>query len=181
MRELQRKVVAPALGQLLPIPRELVGGQMRYRTQIARDNSHNSLCFEMRLSFALSIGATFERNVRLWLAQGQEELRPKIEKADRTRLYQYVAELKGPSAASACQEPELSELWELVSTARHGDGPAAKRLRILNPDLWAHNDAGTQAAYDRVGLRAFSMRVQDADIERYFGATIGFWESVSRS
>jgi len=49
MREFQDKVVAPSLGRLQPIPRELIGAPNSYLAQIARDNSHNSLCYEMRL------------------------------------------------------------------------------------------------------------------------------------
>lgn len=180
MREFRKKVVAPALSQLQPIPRELVGGPRLFMTQTAHDNSHNSLCYEMRLSFALTIGAAFERNLRLWLSLGREELRPIIEGANRTRLFKHVAELKGPNAESIIQAVDLVELWELVSVARHGDGPAAKRLRALNAELWSHQDIDTQFHYDRIGLRAFSLRVQDADLERYFDATIGFWDSVSR-
>ena len=78
------------------------------------------------------------------------------------------------------QTAVLAELWELVSTARHGDGPAAKRLRELNPSLWSHQDESTQFLYERIGLRAYSLRIQDADLERYFDATIDFWDRVSR-
>jgi len=77
-------------------------------------------------------------------------------------------------------DASLLELWELVSVARHGDGPAAKRLRALNSDLCAHQDAEMQAVSERVGLRAHSMRVQDADLERYFASVVTFWEAVSR-
>lgn len=174
MREFREKVVTPALNQLQPIPRDLVGGPRAFMTHIARDNSHNSLCYEMRLSFALTIGTAFERNLRLWLSLGREELRPMIERANRTGLFQYVAELKGSNAASMIEAADLVELWELVSTARHGDGPAAKRLRSLNPGLWSHQDIDTQRVSDQVGLRAYSIRVQDTDLERYFDTTIGF-------
>jgi hypothetical protein len=180
MREFREKVVSPALVQLVPIPRDLIGGPKKFLTHIARDNSHNSLCYEMRLSFALTIGAAFERNIRLWLSLRNEELRSKIESSNRVSLFEWVAELKGPHAALAAQNAVLVELWELVSTARHGDGPAAKRLRVLNQRLWAHNDFDTQVVYDRVGLRAHSIRVQDSDIERYFDATIGFWDGQNR-
>lgn len=180
MRDFREKVIAPALNQLQPIPRELVGGARGSMIQIARDNSHNSLCYEMRLSFALTIGAAFERNLRLWLSFGLAELRPVIERADRRSLFKLVADMKGPIAALKIESADIIELWELVSTARHGDGPAAIRLRSLNPGLWSHQGISTQVEYDRVGLRAYAMRVKDSDIERYLGATIDFWDSVSR-
>lgn len=148
--------------------------------QIAHDNSHNSLCYEMRLSFALTIGAAFERNLRLWLSLDRADLRPMIERADRRSLFKYIAEVKGSTAALMIEAADITELWELVSTARHGDGPAAIRLRSLNPGLWSHQDVNIQIHYDRAGLRAYAMRVQDSDIDRYFDATIGFWDNVSR-
>lgn len=179
MQKFRGKVVTPALAELVPIPRELVGGPKKFLKQIAEDNSHNALCHEMRLSFALTIGAAFERNVRLWLSIGHdEELRSKIERRNRASLLEWIEELKGSHAALAIKDRCLTELWELVSTARHGDGPAAKRLRALNPGLWSHHDTSTQIGYDRIGLRAYSMRIQDSDVERYFDATIGFWNNV---
>lgn len=180
MREFREKVVAPALRHLQPIPSELVGGPKAYLTDVARDNSHNALCYEMRLSFALTIGAAFERNLRLWLSLGRDELRREIERANRPTLFKLVAEVKGTKAGSLIQVTAVCELWELVSSARHGDGLAAKRLKALNPELWSHQDTETQAVYDRMGLRAYSLRVKDTDLERYFDATIGFWDSASR-
>lgn len=180
MREFRAKIITPALSKLQPIPRELVGGTRGSRVQIARDNSHNSLCYEMRLSFALTIGAAFERNLRLWLSFGLAELRPVIERADRRSLFKHVAEMKGPIAALKIESADIIELWELVSTARHGDGPAAIRLRSLNPGLWTHQDVSTQFHCDRAGLRAYTMRIKDSDIERYLDATIDFWDSVNR-
>lgn len=49
----------PALCRLQSVPRDQIGAPNRYLTQIARDNSHNSLCYEMRLSFALGVERTW--------------------------------------------------------------------------------------------------------------------------
>lgn len=178
MVKFRDRVVTPALNQLQRIPRDLIGGPKKFMTQIARDNSHNSLCYEMRLSFALAIGAAFERNLRLWLSLKQRGDSAIIEHANRTSLFDYVLELKGLRIASLIKTQAIAELWELVSTARHGDGPAAKRLRELNPNLWPYRDRDTQLLYERIGLRAYNIRVQDSDIERYFDAVIGFWNGV---
>jgi hypothetical protein len=180
MREFRAKVIAPTLSQLQPIHRERIDAKRRSMVQIAHDNSHNSLCYEMRLSFALTIGAAFERNLRLWLLFGLAEHRPVIERADRRSLFKLVADMKGPVAALKIESGDIIELWELVSTARHGDGPAAMRLSSLNPDLWSHQDASAQVEYSRAGLRAYTIRVNDSDLERYLDATIDFWESASR-
>jgi hypothetical protein len=96
------------------------------------------------------------------------------------RTVQLVAEMKGAVAALKIESGDIIELWELVSTARHGDGPAAMRLSSLNPDLWSHQDASAQVEYSRAGLRAYTIRVNDSDLERYLDATIDFWESASR-
>lgn len=109
MRDFRDKVVVPSLVRLQPIPRDLLGAPNRYLTQIARDNSHNSLCYEMRLSFALTIGAAFERNLRLWLIQRSELEASKVERANRQSLFQYVSDLKAGRAA-ANQYETLEEL-----------------------------------------------------------------------
>lgn len=120
------------------------------------------------------------KKLRLWLSLDQADLRPMIERADRKRLFKQAAEVKRLTAALKIKAADITELWELVSAARHGDGPAAIRLRTLNPDLWSHQDVHTQVHYDKAGLRVYSIRVQNSDIERYFAATIDFWDNVSR-
>lgn len=179
MRELRTRVVAPVLDRLQPIPSALVGGPKGYLVQIARDNGHNALCYEARLNFALTVGATFERNLRLWLSLSSTDLRSKIERADRQALILLIEKLKGSARAAMAASPDLIELWELVSTARHGDGPSTKRLKSINPNLWSHQSATTQNHYAAAGLRAYSLRVQDGDLDRYFGATVGFWEAAA--
>lgn len=181
LREFQLKVMAPVLERLQPIPPALMGGPQRYMVQIARDNGHNALCYEARLSFALTVGATFERYLRLWLSLASPDLRLKIERADRSTLIAFVEELKGPAVATRAQCADLIELWELVSTARHGNGPSTGRLRLINPELWSHDDAVMQDRYTAAGLRAHRLRVKDWDLERYFTAAIGFWRAVAGS
>jgi len=63
------EVAAPVLAKLVPIPNALRGGPRKTRVQNARDNGHNALCYTDRLSFALTVGASFERNLRLWLSK----------------------------------------------------------------------------------------------------------------
>ncbi|KPB00681.1 hypothetical protein [Ahrensia marina] len=179
MREFKEKVVAPAISQLELIPHEMVGGKKKHLIQITRDNSHNSLCYEMRLGFALIIGATFERGLRFWVSIDEPRLRSEIEMSSRAKLNEYVGNLKGSKVAAMLETDDLRELWELVSSARHGNGPATKRLQTPNPSLWQHLDSMAKPIYDDLGLTAYSIRVHDGDIERYFHSTINFWESVS--
>lgn len=110
MREFREKVATPALSQLQPIPRELVGGSRGFMVQIARDNSHNSLCYEMRLSFALAIGAASERHLRLWLPLNRADLRPMIERGDCRTLFKHAAEAKGSISELMINVADITEL-----------------------------------------------------------------------
>ena len=103
----------------------------------------------------------------------------RIECANRQTLFQHVSDPRGSSTA-VIHDASILELWELVSVARHRDGPAAKRFRALNAELWAHQDAKMRAVCDKVGQRADIMRVQDADLDMYLASVVTFWEAISR-
>ncbi|EJL35690.1 hypothetical protein PMI01_01237 [Caulobacter sp. AP07] len=104
-----------------------------------------------------------------------------IHRAARPALLRWLRDLKGLDLKQAGLENDLSELWEITAMARHGDGPAADRVAVKNPDLWAHNDPYLQALYDADGLRVHSARVSDQDLARYFKAVIGLWRLAERA
>lgn len=181
MERFQTEVVAPVLEKLVPIPNTSRGGPRRTIVQTARDNSHNSLCYTARLSFALTLGAAFERNLRFWLGQADPLRREAIHRAARPGLLAYLRDLKRIDLDRTPMAADLSELWEVTTMARHGDGLAAGRAAVLNPGLWDHNDPALQTLYDDAGLRVHSARVSDQDLGRYFSAVIGFWRLAERS
>lgn len=181
MERFETEVVAPVLAKLVPIPNELRGGPRKTRVQTARDNGHNALCYTARLSFALTVGASFERNLRFWLGRAAPAVRETIHRAARPALLRWLGDLKDLDLQKLGLEADLSELWEISAMARHGDGPAADRVAAKNPSLWAHNDPYLQALYDADGLRVHSARVSDEDLDRYFRAVIRFWRLAEKS
>lgn len=181
MERFEAEVVAPVLEKLVPIPNTLRGGPRKTHVQTARDNSHNALCYTARLSFALTVGSGFERNLRLWLGLAAPARREAIHRAARPALLGFLRELKGEALETAAMAGDLAELWEVATMARHGDGLAAGRAAAMNPALWDHNDPILQALYDEGGLRVHSARVGDQDLARYFSGVTGFWRLAERT
>lgn len=170
------RVVAPALAELKPMPREEVGGPHKFITQIATDNSHNALCYEARLSFALIMGATFERQLRFWLAATAKQQRYVIEKSNFEKLTILLREIKSLDLNALPEGADLQELWNVVNVARHGDGNSAIKLSETRPEFWSHVDCGLKDRYFGSGLRVHTMRISDDDLARYFRATAAFWQ-----
>src|SRR4051812_14608850 len=65
------RVICPTLAELVPEPAPLGGvtTDMNVFLDAARIGTHNALCAEARMAFALTMGAGFERHLRLWLVQ----------------------------------------------------------------------------------------------------------------
>lgn len=66
------KVIQPALAEFAPTVDVDIIGETTDIDQFlerARINTHNLLCHELRRTFALVLGALFERQLRLWLSE----------------------------------------------------------------------------------------------------------------
>ncbi len=142
--------------------------------KVAKDMTHNALGQEARKAFAITLGAMFERQLRLWLAQSAPERAKTIQKAQREELQALVLELKGVDMAALKVSADLHELWELVSALRHGDGRATERLRKLAPHLVSE----TETVSD---IRFSTVNITDADLMKYHAATVVFWSKVGAS
>jgi hypothetical protein len=173
------RVVVPTLAALVPIPPDKVGGPRRFLVQIARDNSHNDLCYEARLAFAMTMGAAFERQLRLWLSQAAPDRATEIRKSDFAGLLALLATLRSADFRVAPEAADLIELWLVVNAGRHGAGASAERLFRVNPRLWAHLDPILRKLYFEGGLQVYEMRIEDDDLHRYTRATRAFWERLA--
>lgn len=173
-----KRVITPVLAELRPIPPEEVGGPRKFRIQIARDNSHNALCYEARLSFALTMGAVFERQLRFWLICSAKPQRRALETANFANLIVLLREIKSLDLNALPEVVDLRELWEVVNVARHGDGNAAIKLSESRPEFWGHVNDGLKDLYFEAGMRAYKMRISDADLLRYHRATTAFWQAA---
>jgi hypothetical protein len=130
---------------------------------------HEALVQETRRGFALILGATFERQIKTWLAArhpadaatiGEENWRDLTNRI----LDNVGVDLRAVEGLTAV----IYELWEIVSATRHGDGGAARNLAKVASHLWE-----TEAA--REGARSADLRVGEDDLRRYFNATLVCW------
>src|SRR5215467_6132843 len=81
------KVIQPALANFVATAD--AGGETRDIDEFlerARINTHNSVCHELRRTFALVLGALFERQLRVWLLERMPARHKNIEDANWTTL-----------------------------------------------------------------------------------------------
>lgn len=89
---------------------------------------------ESNLAFGLAIQSIWERQLRSYLLgcaselHPEENLAPRIEKADWAGLAKLFRRLRGIALDAFPSFPELDLLQELGNACRHGDGKSAVRL-----------------------------------------------------
>ncbi|MEI9966037.1 MAG: hypothetical protein WDM92_16730 [Caulobacteraceae bacterium] len=92
-----QRVIWPVLQGLQPrgvaLSVEPVDEEFFFKT--AEDVTHNALGQEARKAFAMILGATFERQLRHWLAQSAPGRAEEIQEAKRPQLQRLVEEIKG--------------------------------------------------------------------------------------
>lgn len=164
-------VIAPTLEKLVPISQEQVGDPKKHLVQIARDNGHNELCYETRLSLALTMGAMFERRLRFWMSKTFPENATEI----RTANYAGLLSLLGTDVETAT----LRELCTLSNTARHGEGSSAEVLKDSHTRWWDHLGDILRDRYFANGLGVYTLRIADCDLERYNRAILHFWRELA--
>ena len=135
------KVIYPALAEFAPGP-DVTGGVARDLDTFfarAQAHTHNALCWEMRRTFGLTIGAMFERQLRSWLVSHAPERRAEIEKAvSLAGLEPLIGEIRGVVLEDAGVGGDIRELRLVANAVRHGEGRSLRDLAIAAPKLWAH-------------------------------------------
>lgn len=172
------RVVVPTLAGLEPEPAPAGGvtDDIDVFLDAARVGTHNALCAEARIAFALTLGAAFERHLRSWLAQATPSDRRLIQKETGwANLATRASGICGTDIAGLEVAVDIEELWLVVSAIRHGDGRASQTLLGKCPHLWAHlsEDRLREAISD--GVATFNMQVTDADLSRYAHAILALW------
>lgn len=142
----------------------------------ARIHTHNSLCYELRRTFVLVIGALFERQLRFWLS---EKLAAKKKYVEEARWPQLIRLVKGvdPSITRNALIKDLENLWLIANAVRHGNGPSAKSLLQKKPTLWRQTGTRSRTHRDLVG----NMRINDLQIEQYTTTVMKFWQLAGAS
>jgi len=170
------KVIQPALAEFVPTD-DIVGGETTDTEaflEAARVDTHNALCHEMRRTFALIIGALFERQLRSWLLGKLPIETETVEGAKWPDLVKMVEKKVGDPIGT-----DLWALWLVANAVRHGNGGAATKLLHTAPQLWNQARMKPELRWqsDLVG----NMRICDAQLERYAKAVMEFWHSAGAS
>jgi hypothetical protein len=176
---LVRRVLHPVLVDLQPM--EVVGagavGPVDENTffESARAVTHNALCQEARKAFALTVGAVFERHIRVWLSHAAPLRTNEIQTArGLSELIRLTKEVKLVDVTALPFVPDLEELWEVVNALRHGEGRATNKLAAIAPSLFPDPVFPPDNRFTPVVI-------SDADFERYYCATMNFWGAVGAS
>ena len=164
------KVIQPALAEFMPTD-DVLGGKttdIDAFLERARVTTHNALCYEMRRTFALIVGALFERQLRSWLSGKMPGETKKIGQVKREDLVKLVEKQVGSSIGT-----DIESLWSVADAVRHGEGPSAKKLFQANPQFWNHMRTSIDLTWqsDLVG----NMRICDTQLEQYTRAVLQFW------
>ena len=173
------KVIQPALAEFVPTD-DVVGVEtddIEAFLEGARRNTHNALCYEMRRTFALIIGAMFERQLRSWLSGKKPTETKKVEKVEWPALVKLAETAMGGSIGT--DMTEIETLWSVANAVRHGNGRAATKLSNTAPQFWdqARMKPDLRWKSDLVG----NMRISDAQLERYATAVMRFWHLAGAS
>lgn len=140
IRRFYGKVIAPALAEFAPSPDPTAGFAPDLDTFLdrAQIHTHNALCWEIRRTFGLTIGAMFERQLRYWLIGHAPKCRNKIERACLAKLEHLIRQLRRVTFDDARVANDVRELWMVANAVRHGEGPSLRTLANAAPRLWSH-------------------------------------------
>lgn len=174
------KVIQPALAEFVPTD-DIVGVEttdMEAFFENARVNTHNALCREMRRTFALIMGALFERQLRSWISGKMPTETSKVESAKWPGLVKLVDAVDSSIMTEGLMM-DLEALWSVANAVRHGNGRAATKLLDKSPEFWnqARMKPDLRWRSDLVG----NMQIGDAQLERYAKAVMEFWHLAGAS
>lgn len=173
------RVIQPALMEFTPA-NDALGLEttdLEVFLEAARQNTHNAICYEMRRTFALVLGALFERQLRFWLSERKPGEAKRIEADTWPGLIERATVAIG--ATIITEKADLETLWSVANAVRHGNGRAATKLLKDVPKFWNHVQKVAKSDWnsDLVG----NMRIRDADLEEYVIAVLKFWRRAGAS
>jgi hypothetical protein len=173
------RVIQPALMEFAPA--EDIPGFETTDLDVFLDatsqHTHNALCYEMRRTFALVLGALFERQLRLWLSGKTPGEAKKIETESWLGLIE-----RAKVAVGGTIIPEMADLETLGSVAnavRHGNGRSTTKLLKDVPKFWDQAPKLSKLGWE--SDLAGNMRISDADLEKSVIAVLRFWHRAGAS
>lgn len=173
------KVIQPALAEFAPTVDVDIVGETTDIDQFlehARINTHNLLCHELRRTFALVLGALFERQLRFWLSEKIPTKKEAVEKTLWPQLVSFVNCVDGSITTNPVMT-DLETLHLVANAVRHGNGRSAETLLQKKPDFWSQTGKEPHVKRDLIG----KMRINDAQLELYARAIMRFWHLAGAS
>ncbi|OYW67104.1 MAG: hypothetical protein B7Z40_08695 [Bosea sp. 12-68-7] len=174
-----QSVIAPALATLRPSSPNTVTefASVTEFLDACTQSTFNLLAYEARRSFALTLGAIFERQLRIW---------SRVHSTAPRDLTHFDPMLK---AAAAKHRIDLSrydvgrilrELYLLANAVRHGDGTAVEELRKTALHLWPGLSLEAVERCNAMSIWSEAIQLSDDDLARYATAIARFWGLADR-
>lgn len=174
LHRLHATVIRPALAAMPLLEPDPVEGGQTYEDRLDRLADHVTICtaMEVRKAFVLALAGVFERQLRTWAAERHADCDGKtIEFVRLSKLVAFVDRVEVADPKAVEQAVILEQMHMTANTVRHGDGPAARDLRIAAPHLWVSRSNASRPE----GGQTPDLWIEDATIETYIAATIRFW------
>jgi hypothetical protein len=179
-----QRVILPLLEQL-PLHGDLVTGEaptMDAFLDRCAAQVDNHLANEAAKAFALTVAATFERQLHAYALElhggnlTEQRGGPRRASADPNyeALLAICAEHAGVDLGESNLERPLRELLLVANVVRHGEGRSCDRLHDLAPRLWQADSQLIDLAPGPT-LRSDRMRIVAEDIYDFAVATMVFW------
>jgi hypothetical protein len=178
LHRLYVKVIQPALAEFAPNNANIVEEPRNIDEfwDNARMITHDSLCYELRRTFALVLGALFERQLRFWLSEKLSSKKKNVEKAKWPELVGFINCVDSSITTNPLME-DLEDLWLVANTVRHGNGSSAEKLLHKKPGFWSHVSTSPHRNRDLIS----NMRIDDAQIQGYAIAVMKLWHLAGAS
>jgi hypothetical protein len=144
-------------------------------------STFNLLAYEARRSFVLTLGAIFERQLRIWSRvhfTGVHEAG--IPKENFYPLLNATVAKHGIDLTRYEIGAGLRELYSLANAVRHGDGTAVAELRKTTPHLWPNLTPEAIEKCNAMLIWSEAIQLADVDLSRYAAAMTRFWGLADR-
>jgi hypothetical protein len=177
------RVIAPALATMQPgAPSTITEfASVSEFLNASAKSTFNLLAYEARRSFALTLGAIFERQLRIWarvhFTASEEASIP--DKKFYPLLDATVAK-HGLDLRRYAIGTGIRELYLLANAVRHGDGFAVTELRSTASQLWPDLTPSAIEKCHAMAIWSEAIQLSDADLTRYAEATTRFWGIADR-
>lgn len=144
---------------------------------------------ELHRSLAMALGGMWERHFRRHLEHSlailvSSSAAKEAANAKWDRLCSLFRECRGFDLAALPGYDELALLYNVTSVVRHGNGPRAKELFSVHPELFAHEPIKDWFSYLTLGGEPdYSIHRLDIPFERlraFKDAVVAFWEAIAR-